>query len=493
MSSSNAVRIAYAKETVYGETPTAVKALRAIQEITYTAKKAGVSGNSITVEYTDTATAGAETVTVNDNAIVVGIEDGVTTATQVRTALTASAPAMLLIDHALNGSGAAAQETQAALALQTGAGGFQTARFISEGFSGSPETVESQQIRTDRMSSGQVVTGLTVGGEHSFELAKETALEDFMESAMYNPWDVLALVTRDLTIDIGDGTITAATGSFISDGLKVGDVIRLANMTAPTNNVDVMITAVSALELEYVGPEGMVDGTGTGTTYKRWDKLGIGTTKKSLSIEKAFTDMTNKAINYRGMIASQMDLSVEYGSLITGSFNFSGNDYETVDAANEFQTYERYILDSATSNTLNGSVDMPFLATNVTGSWLADAFCIQSLSISLQNNLSTQNCIGNIAPEDYTPGTAAIEVSMNTYLKDGNWDLLARKLSQDSFGIGFIVKNTGGGYGFYLPAIQVSFDDPASGGANQDVAMDMSGTAKVGAAGESALTLYRSP
>jgi len=76
-------------------------------------------------------------------------------------------------------------------------------------------------------------------------------------------------------------------------------------------------------------------------------------------------------------------------------------------------------------------------------------------------------------------------------LKDGNWDLLARKLSQDPFAIGFMVKNSGGGYGFYIPALQVSFDDPNSGGANQDVSMDMSGQAKVGSSGESALTIYR--
>lgn len=493
MSSSNAVRISYAKEAVYGVTPAAVKAFLVVQDITYTAVKAGVQGNSITIEYADTATAAAETVAVSGNAILVGIEDGVSTATQVLAAINASAPALLLISAAITGTAGDAQVTAAATALATGAGEFKAARFISEGYSGSPETVESAQIRTDRMSSGQVVTGLTVGGEHSFELAKETALEDFMESAMYNAWGSLGVITRNMTIDIGDGTITAVAGSFIADGLAVGDMIRLANFTAPTNNVDVMVTAVTALELEYVGPEGMVDGTGVGTTYKRWDKISIGTTKKSLSIEKAFTDLTTKAINYRGMIASQMDLSVEYGALINGSFSFSGNDYVTADAAAEFQTYQRYITDAATTNTLNGSVDMPFLATDVTGAWLSDAFCIQSLSLSLSNNLSTQNCIGNIAPEDYTPGTAAIEVSLNSYLKDGNWDLLARKLSQNSFGIGFIVKNSGGGYGFYLPAVQVSFDDPSSAGANQDVSMDMSGTAKVGANGESALTLYRSP
>lgn len=494
MSSSNAVRLSYKKETTYGVTPAGVKAFRVIQELTYTAVKAGTQGNSITITYTGGATAGAEVVTVLGNAISIQIEDGVSTATQVKTAYDLVAAAIALATVAITGTASNAQEFAgvSALALQTGAGEFKTVRFISEELSGSPETTESQQIRTDRMSSGQVVTGLTVGGNHSFELAKEEALEDFMESAMYNAWVVSTIVNDNFEIDIDLKKLIRVSGSFVTEGVKVGDFITLSNFATAANNTIVMATSVSALELTFVGPTGMVDAVSEAASYKIADKLTIGTTKKSLSIEKAFTDLTTKAINYRGMIAASMELNIEYGALISGSFGFSGNDYVTADAASEFMTYQHYITDAATTNTLNGSVDMPFLATNVTGSWLTDSFCIQSLNLNLNNNLTTQTCIGNIAPEDYTPGTAQIEASLSSYLKDGNWDLLARKLSQDSFGLGFMVKNTGGWYGFYVPALQVSFDDPNSEGANQDVSMDMSGQAKVGSNGESAITLYRS-
>lgn len=492
MSSSNLVRIAYKKETTYGVTPASVKALLVVQDITYTAVKGGSQGNSITIEYADTATAGSETVTVNGDAILIGIESGVSTATQVKAAYDLSAAALLLATSAITGTAGNSQVTAAATALATGSGEFKTARFISENYSGTPETTESQQIRTDRMSSGQVVTGLTVGGGHSFELAKELAIEDFIESAMFNPWTTMSLVTRNLTIDVTLKTITAITGSFITDGLVVGDFITLAGFTNAVNNVPVMVTSVTALVLEYAGPTTMVDETGAGTTYKRADKIEIGITKKSLSIEKAFLDLTNKAINYRGMIASTMELAVEYGSLVNGSFAMSGNDYEAVDAAADFLTYASYITDPATTNSLNGSVDMPFLSTDVSGVYSQDNFCIQSLNLSMANNLTTQTCIGRASPENYNPGTAAIEVSMSSYLKDGNWDLLTRKLTQDSFALGFQVKNTGGWYGIYMPAIQVSFDDPASGGQNQDISMEMTGTAKVGPNGESAITIYRS-
>ncbi len=377
--------------------------------------------------------------------------------------------------------------------LATGSLEFKTARFISEKYSGTPETTESAQIRTDRMSSGQVVTGLAVDGGHSFELAKEGAIEDFLESAMFNAWDTSASqYTRSMALDATAKTITCATGSFSDEGLVVGDVIVLSDFVAGGNNVPVMATSVSDLVLGFAGPTGMTTVTES-ATYQRADKLSIGTTKKSLTVEKTFLDLTTKAIIYRGCLVSQMELNVEYGSLISGSFDTKGNDYDTADVASEFVSYQEYIDDPATTNSLNGSVDMPFLTTNVTGAFVQDSICIQKLKLTLNNNLTTQTCIGRSAPENYNPGTAAIKADLSSYLKDANWDLLARKLSQQSFALGFMVNNTDGWYAFYIPAIQVSFDDPASGGQNQDISMEMSGTAKVGANGESALSIYRLP
>jgi hypothetical protein len=64
--------------------------------VTGTAVVMGTAANSITLAYTAGGTAGAEVVTVSGNAISVQIEDGVSTITQVRTALNASVPAAAL-------------------------------------------------------------------------------------------------------------------------------------------------------------------------------------------------------------------------------------------------------------------------------------------------------------------------------------------------------------------------------------------------------------
>jgi len=55
----------------------------------------------------------------------------------------------------------------------------------------------------------------------------------------------------------------------------------------------------------------------------------------------------------------------------------------------------------------------------------------------------------------------------------------------------FYAKNADGGYAVALPAIQVSMDDPSVQGGNQQMMMNLNGTAKVGPNGESALRIYK--
>lgn len=380
---------------------------------------------------------------------------------------------------------------EVAYGVTPAAGNFKRARFISESLSGSAETTESQQIRTDRMSSGQVVTGLTVGGEVGFELAKENLLEDFISSAMLNNWVVSAPVVVDLSYDHVAKTLTRDSGDFNAD-VAVGDVLTLSGFVETENNTQVMVNKiVSATVISIGSPSNMVTEVGTGTSLKVADKITIGTTKKSFSMEKKFLDLTDKAIGYRGMLVDEMNLSVNYGEIVNGSFTFSGNDYQPTDSAATAMTNGRTIDPAATTNSMNGSVDMPFISTSSVGELTESNFCIQGVTLNLKNNYSAQTCIGKVAPKDYSAGMANVEFEMNAYLADNNWAILGKKLSQAPFAIGFGIKNEEGFYGFYLPAVQVSFDDPSSQGANQDISLSMKGVAKVGSLGESALVIYR--
>jgi len=91
-----------------GVTP-GVKATITIQNLVYTADTLGAAGNSITIAYTTGAVAGAEVVTVVGTAISVQIQSGVSTNTQIKTAVDASGAAAALVDVATTGGGGLAQ------------------------------------------------------------------------------------------------------------------------------------------------------------------------------------------------------------------------------------------------------------------------------------------------------------------------------------------------------------------------------------------------
>lgn len=82
------------------------------QDITYTAVTAGNSGNNITIQYINDGIAGAETVNVVVNAITVHMDDTAitgSTANDIQTAIQASAPALLLVNSAMTGTGSNVQ------------------------------------------------------------------------------------------------------------------------------------------------------------------------------------------------------------------------------------------------------------------------------------------------------------------------------------------------------------------------------------------------
>lgn len=99
-----------ALEVILKYTAGTVAAAKAIQDLTYTADDSGEEGNSISVTYEDGGTAGSEVVTVQGSKIIVSMEDGVSTATQIKAAVDAHAEAAALVAVSITGTGSDAQD-----------------------------------------------------------------------------------------------------------------------------------------------------------------------------------------------------------------------------------------------------------------------------------------------------------------------------------------------------------------------------------------------
>lgn len=167
----------------------------------------------------------------------------------------------------------------------------------SPGLSTKRTTIQSPEVRSDglssmgrlgqRMADGSYNVPLTVGG-----------LDDILEAIMRSTWVAAAAINvATLTsVTFTSSTIVAAAGSWITAGVRVGDVLR-CNVTgtpAANNNVNVRVKAVTASTITVQGTPFTVDGTartaGTVTILKKL-KNGATPVKRSFYIEEYNQDI----------------------------------------------------------------------------------------------------------------------------------------------------------------------------------------------------------
>lgn len=380
---------------------------------------------------------------------------------------------------------------EAVLKTTPGAGNFRSPRFTSESFSGTPLTVISELIRDDRLSSGQVLTGVNVEGTLETELSAEEAIHDLVAGAMFNDWVVSQEKTVNMALNAAAGTLTRAAGSFITEGFKVGDVVKLSGYANALNNVTVVVVKVTATIITFFGRPFMVTQAGSAQTkIKRMDNVTIGTDLKSFSFERIHTDLNEKGINYRGVCINRMMWDINWGELIKSSFEFMGAEQQSYDDDANSMSQARTVEDQGTEQVLNGSVDL-ILGVDLGNGFTANELEIEKMSMTLNNNLNPKNIIGAISPEDFSGGTAQVEISITAHINNDNWDVIEKKLTQDPISICGITSNDDGGYGLYMPAVQLTFPDPHSVGQNENLMLEMTGVAKVGDDGGSSLILSK--
>jgi hypothetical protein len=349
-------------------------------------------------------------------------------------------------------------------------GNFKTARFISESLSGTPQTVRSTEIHSDRTSSGQVQVGLDVGGDINTELAADSLQQDFIRAAMMQK---VASAAVEIT---GEAIVVDPIGKTLTfenaPDLVAGDLIILSGFTEEKNNGLAYVKSISGLEVT-IGKEMIASETSEITAIvSKAAKISVGTDIVSFSMCKDFTDLTEKSIDYLGMIVNTMSINMQHGAIADAVFGFMGNGYDN--SASTVMTDGRTIDPASTVAPFNATSDIS--GVFIDGE-IAD-FCLQSLKIDLQNGLTPQVCMGRLAPRTYSLGTANVTVSGSAYISDENWYLLEKKLTQEPVSIVYGAQNQDGGLIVAVRGAQLSFVDPGAKGQDQQVSIEFSGAAK---------------
>ena len=204
-----------------------------VQDITYTAVTAGAAGNSITMTYTAGGTAGSEVVSVAGTDIDIVIEDGVSTATEVKAAFDAKAEAIALATSAISGTAGTAQVAAVSAPFTSGTD------LVAA-------TKDIQNLTYEAALAGAAGNSITVaytsGATAGAEVMTivDNAFSVQIEDGVSNPVQIKAAIDAelidDVDMDAGEDTIqdaqaeTALAGGSSTQTYNKADILKIRRL-----------------------------------------------------------------------------------------------------------------------------------------------------------------------------------------------------------------------------------------------------------------------
>jgi len=298
------------------------------------------------------------------------------------------------------------------------AAGAQTIRRVSSSFNLTKETYQSEEIRTDYQLSDFRHGVRSVEGNVSGELSAGT-YADFLASALARNWTAATPSTLDSTTIASVGgtyTITRTTGSYLTDGVRVGNVIRLTGFATANNDKNLLVIALTAtvatvitLNGNTLTPETVASGGTYAVTGKSTYAPTTGHTDDSYSFESWYSDIGQSEV-YVGNKVNTVGIALPATGLTTVEIGFMGQDLKQRGTTQYFT--------SPTAQGTNGIFAAVNGALIVNGAPVA---LVTSANINVNRNMTSEAVVGsNIRPEIYE-GRIVVDGDFSTLFQDGTF------------------------------------------------------------------------
>lgn len=298
------------------------------------------------------------------------------------------------------------------------AAGAQTIRRVSSSFNLTKETYQSEEIRTDYQLSDFRHGVRSVEGNVSGELSAGT-YADFLASALARNWTAATPSTLDSTTIASVGgtyTITRTTGSYLTDGVRVGNVIRLTGFATANNNKNLLVIALTATVATVIAlngntltPETVASGGTYAVTGKSTYAPTTGHTDDSYSFEAWYSDINQSEV-YTGNKVNTVGIALPATGLTTVELSFMGQDLK--------QRATSQYFTSPTAQGTNGIFAAVNGALIVNGAPVA---LVTSANININRNMTSEAVVGsNIKPEIYE-GRIIVDGDFSTLYQDGTF------------------------------------------------------------------------
>jgi hypothetical protein len=345
-----------------------------------------------------------------------------------------------------------------------GASGSKSLRRVTGNFNLNKETYQSEEIRTDYQMVDFRHGVRSVEGTLNGELSPKS-YSDFFASALARNWTagvVSASVSLDITSVLGGYVVSRDSGSFVTEGFKVGDVVRLSGANLDPANVskNLLVTAVAALDLDVIvlNNTALVEETAalvstvTVVGAKTYAPL-TGHTSDSYTFEEWYNDITQSEV-FTGNKVNTIGVSLPASGLTTVDFGFMGQDLKQTGTVQYF-----------TSPAPQGT-DGIFAAVNgallVGGEKVA---LVTGVTLNVNRNLSMEAVVGsNFHPEIFD-GRILVDGEFTAFFVDGSFRDIFNNETEVSLVISLTTSNLKDAefLTFVLPRIKVNSDTKNDG------------------------------
>lgn len=235
---------------------------------------------------------------------------------------------------------------EATFNVAPGASGAQLLRRVESTLNIDKDTYAASELRTDYQVSDFRHGTRRTSGNIRGELSPRT-YADFLQAALRRDFTA-GVSAASLSITIagsGPYTITRAAGSWLTDGFKAGDVVRLTAGTfnVANSNKNLYVVSLTATVLTVVVPngtalvaEGPIASATCAVTGKKTFTPTTGHTDRSFAVEHWFSDVPTSEL-FTGCKVSMVDIAlpptglatIDVGMMGVGSITTSASAYYT--------------------------------------------------------------------------------------------------------------------------------------------------------------------
>lgn len=308
-------------------------------------------------------------------------------------------------------------KAEATYGTPPGASGAQLLRRTQSTLNLSKDTYQSEAIRTDYQVSDFRHGVRRVGGSIAGELSPKT-YADFLAAALRRDFAaVTAMSALSITIAAGAGstwTLTRGSGSFLTDGLKVGDVVRLTAgaFNVANSNKNLMVIALTAtvatvlvLNASVLVAEGPIASATLTVTGKKTYTPQTGHTDKSFSVEHWYSDVAQSEV-FTGCKVNSVGIKLPPTGMATIDLGLLGKDIVTATSA--YYTSPTAATATGTMAAVNGIL--------VVGG-TAVAICT-GLDINIDGGYSGDPVVGSNTIPTQFPGLVKVSGQFTAYFQD---------------------------------------------------------------------------